>query len=178
VAAAEELTPTEVVPRTVDTDLDHVAGELVDRRPELLELSRVADAPTVGLLEPVAVDVGDVADVAAAAHRTSVPGGLPDVTSGAEQIGMGIAHVVLLDRAASQVTQDGPAGQRVVDVTRHAGILRAGGGLRAPRARAPGGVLDESAVSVHTRLHRYIDSIYRPDVHPATIVLPMTIVHR
>ena len=67
--AAVELAPGEEVPAAVGADLDHVAGELLVRGAEALELARVDDAAAVGLAELVAVDVGDVADVAARADR-------------------------------------------------------------------------------------------------------------
>ena len=59
-----ELAGAEVVPAAVGADLDDVAVELVVLRPQLLELAGIREAPAVRVLEPVAVDVGDVVEVA------------------------------------------------------------------------------------------------------------------
>ena len=77
VAAAVQLAGAEVVPPAVGADLDDVAVELVVLRPQLLELAGIREAAAVRVLEPVAVDVGDVVEVAAGADRALDPARSP-----------------------------------------------------------------------------------------------------
>ena len=72
VPTAVELAPGQEVPPAVGAHLDHVAGELVVRGAEALELARVDDAAPVGLAQVLAVDVRHVAHVAGRAHRALV----------------------------------------------------------------------------------------------------------
>lgn len=116
--AAEEVTTVEVVPAAVEAHLDDVAGELLERRLELLELGCARDAAAVGLLE-VAVHVGHEPHAVASAHRAVVGSALTDIPAGAEEFGVGVTHVATADRAAAQVPQDGSPCERVVDVSRH-----------------------------------------------------------
>ena len=82
--------------------------------PELLELTGVGEAAAVRLLQAVAVDVGDVVDLASRAHRALRAGPLADVARRPDQLGVGIAHVVAAPHAAAQIAQHGPSGERVV----------------------------------------------------------------
>jgi hypothetical protein len=116
VTAAEQVPAVEVVPPAVETDLDDIAGELVERRVQLVELAGVRDATAVGLLQRVAVHVGDVAHALGPADRAVVRCGLAHVAGGAEQLRMGVAHVESRDRAAPDVAQDRSAGECVVNV--------------------------------------------------------------
>ena len=69
-------------------------------------------------LRLLAVDVGDEAQVALAAHRAVVVDRLADVAAGPEQLGVGVADVEAGRRApAPEVAQHGSPGERVVDVT-------------------------------------------------------------
>ena len=77
------------------------------------------DAAAVRVLQPVAVDVGDVGEVAARADRAALPDPLAHVAGGTDQLRVGIAHVEASHRAALEVPQDGPSGQGVVGVLTH-----------------------------------------------------------
>src|SRR5205085_1957860 len=92
VTTAEQVPAVEVVPTTVETDLDHVTGELVERCVELVELAGVRDAPSVGLLQRVAVHVRDVANAPVPADRAVVGRGLAHVAGGAEQLRVCVTH--------------------------------------------------------------------------------------
>jgi len=116
VAAAEQVPAVEVVPPAVETDLDDIASELVERGVELVELARVRDATAIGLLQGVAVHVRDVADALRLADRAVVRRGLAHVAGGAEQLRMCVAHVGSRDRAAPEVAKDRSAGECVVNV--------------------------------------------------------------
>src|SRR5258705_36042 len=80
---------------------------------EPLELTRVDDAAAVRLAQLVAIDVRDVAHVPARAHRAPEVGGIPDVAGGPQQLRMGVADVEAGDRAAFEIAEQGPTGQRV-----------------------------------------------------------------
>src|SRR5260370_22691211 len=86
VASAVELVALEVVPMAVEADLDDVAGELLVRRVEAFELGGGGDAAPVGAGERVAVDVGDEAEVPAAADRAVGGGGGADVAVGLAEV--------------------------------------------------------------------------------------------
>ena len=103
---AVELAPGQVVPPAVGADLDDVAGELVVRRAEALELARVDDAAPVGLAQLLAVDVRHEAHVV----RRRTPGTrrrrrLPDVAGGPQQLGVRVADVETGERAAAEVAE-------------------------------------------------------------------------
>src|SRR5207237_9985464 len=99
VAAAEQVPAVEVVPTTVETDLDHVTGELVERRVELVELAGVRDAPSVGLLQRVAVHVRAVEHAPVHADPSVVRSGLAHVSCGAAQLQVCHTHVRESERA-------------------------------------------------------------------------------
>jgi hypothetical protein len=115
----EQIAAVQVIPATVEAHLDDVAGELLVRRPQLVELGRVRDAPAVRLLERIAVHIGHEAHSVAAAHRAVVRSALTDVAAGAQQLGVRVAHIATAERAAAQVSQDRSSSKRVVDVSRH-----------------------------------------------------------
>jgi hypothetical protein len=133
VTAPEEVAVVEVIPTAIEAHLDDVAGELLERRCELVELGGVRDAAAVGLLEGVAVHVGDEPHAVAPAHGAVVESALTDVAAGAQQLGMRVADVAKADRAALEVPQDRSARQCVVDV--HGRSVRARHGSACARAR-------------------------------------------
>jgi len=124
VAAAVELVARQVVPPAVDAHLDHVPGELLVGRLELLELGRGADAAPVRAPERVAVDIGDEPEVRAPADRAVAPGRFTDVTTGPHELGMRVADVEAVEAAGPQIAQHRAPGKRVVDVPPHGGECR------------------------------------------------------
>ena len=140
VASAVELVALEVVPVAVEADLDDVAGELLVGRVEAFELGGRGDAAPVGTGEGVAVDVGDEAEVPAAADRAVGGGGRADVAPGPEELGVGVADIVPLEAPGPQVAQDRPSGQRVVDVPPHGVSVGRGLGPSSGSRAGPGGV--------------------------------------
>src|SRR4051812_35307919 len=92
-AVAVQLTAGEEIPPAVGAHLHHVAGVLLVGGVEALELARVDDAAPVGLAQLVAVDVRDVAHVAAGADRTAVVGRVTDVPCRPEELGVGVTDV-------------------------------------------------------------------------------------
>jgi len=130
VTAPEEIAAVQMVPAAVEAYLDDVAGELVERRRQLVELGGVRDAAPIGPLEGVSVHVGDEPDAVARAYGAVVRSALADVATGAEELGVGVADVAAADRPAPEIPQDCTARQCVVDVRRH------GRSVRARRRRA------------------------------------------
>ena len=99
-----ELAPRQVVPATVEADLDDVAGELVVHGAELLELAVVGDAAAVGLTQLLAVDVRDEAHVPLAAHRAVVGRVFTDVAACPQQLGVRVTDVETGDSTTLQVS--------------------------------------------------------------------------
>ena len=119
VAATVQLVSLEVVPSALDADLDDVARELRVVRVELRELTIGRDAAPVRVAERVAIDVGDEAELAAAAYRAVTVGGVADVASRTEELGVRIADVASAAAPRTEVAEHGSTSERVVDVPAH-----------------------------------------------------------
>lgn len=153
VLAAQERPTVEVVPAALRADLDHVAGELVVLFPELREFAGTRDAAAVGVLQLVAVDVLHVPEILPAAHGAVLGDRLPHVAGGPQELGVGVAHVEPRDTTSSEVPEDGPPGQGVVNVASHDGQPTGVPGGERPHPRRWSGA--------GQNLTRYIESIYR-----------------
>ena len=122
--AAVQLVALQVVPATVEADLDEVAGELLVRGFEARQLPLGGDATTVRLAQGVAVDVGHEPEALVATDRAVAGQRLADVAAGSQELGVRVAHVGAIAATGAQISQHGPAGKRVVDMTPHGGECR------------------------------------------------------
>jgi hypothetical protein len=103
VAATVELVTLQVIPPTVDTDLDDIARELLVVSLQLGQLALGADAAAVGLPQALAVDVGDETQALVVADRANSLDPLAQIATGSEQLGMGIADVGSVTASCSEI---------------------------------------------------------------------------
>ena len=141
-------------------------------RPASRSSALFADRPAVGLLELVAVDVGDEAQVRLAAHRALVVDVDPDVLGRPDQLRVGVADVEAGERPAPEVAQDRPAGERVVRDAGHGGQCR--GVTRRLREAVFGGPIRSARSGPASPTSRMLASIYRFDISciESTLSLP------
>lgn len=116
VAAAVKLVALEVVPPAVEADLDYVAGELLVGGVEAGQLEVRGDAPAIGGAKGVAVHVRDQAEVLRPTYGAIDVGLFTHVTTGPEELGVGVADVVAISPAGPQIAEHGSPSEHVVDV--------------------------------------------------------------
>ena len=104
----------QVVPAARGAGLDDVSGELVGSGVQLGQLLGGADAAPVGG-KAGAEHIGDQAQLVLATDRAGDTGRAAHVASGADELGVGIANLVLAQTAATELVDQMAAREAVVD---------------------------------------------------------------
>lgn len=118
----------QVVPAARGAGLDHVGGELVGSGVQFGEFLGGADAAAVGR-KAGAEHIGDQTQVVLAADRAGDTGRAAHVASGADELGVGIANLVLTQTAATELVDQMAAREAMVDdpvSSQHADVERHG----------------------------------------------------
>lgn len=103
-----------MVPAARGAGLDDVSGELVGSGVQLGQLLGGADAAPVGG-KAGAEHIGDQAQLVLATDRAGDTGRAAHVASGADELGVGIANLVLAQTAATELVDQMAAREAVVD---------------------------------------------------------------
>lgn len=102
------------MPLTSDAHLDDVGREIVSTLVQLDQLVCAADAPTVRW-QPRTEHIGHEAELLHLADRTIDPRGVTERASRPDEFGMGIAHLMLGQPTSSELVDEMPSGEAMLD---------------------------------------------------------------